>query len=140
MALKFTADDFLRETDVSRETLERLEAYAGLLSKWQGTLNLISSRSLPDVWHRHMLDCAQLINLVPATAHTWLDVGSGAGFPGLVLAILGAGNVFLLEKDARKCAFLREAIRVTGAKANIVENRIEEIEEIEGGRATVPAA
>jgi len=138
VASKFTADDFQRETDVSRETLERLEAYVALLSKWQGTLNLIGSRSLADVWHRHMLDSAQLIDLAPAKAHTWLDVGSGAGFPGLVLAILGAGNVFLLEKDARKCAFLQEAIRVTGTKAHIVENRIEEIEEIGLGERPFP--
>ena len=127
MASNFTADDFQRATDVSRETLERLEAYVALLTKWQSSLNLIGSRSLADVWHRHILDSAQLIDLVPAKAGTWLDVGSGAGFPGLVLAVLGADTVYLLEKDARKCAFLREAIRVTGAKAQVVENRVEEI-------------
>ena len=127
----FTVDDFQRETDVSRETLERLEAYVALLTKWQSALNLVGSRSLSDVWHRHVLDSAQLIELAPAKARTWLDVGSGAGFPGLVLAILGAGDVFLLEKDARKCAFLREAIRITGAQAHIVEHRVEIIVEME---------
>ena len=133
MASTFTADNFQRETDVSRETLERLEAYVALLTKWQSALNLISSRTLSDVWHRHMLDSAQLIDLAPAKASTWVDVGSGAGFPGLVLAILGVGNVYLLEKDARKCTFLREAIRVTGAQAHIVENRVEDIEKMDPG-------
>ena len=130
MVSNFTVDDFQRETGVSRETLERLEAYIALLTKWQGTLNLIGPRSLSDVWHRHVLDSAQLIDLAPTKAETWLDVGSGAGFPGLVLAVLGAGSVILLEKDSRKCSFLREAIRVTGAKAQIVESRVEDIEEI----------
>ena len=131
MASIITGDDFQRETDVSRETLERLEAYVALLTKWQSALNLVGSRSLSDVWHRHVLDSAQLIDLATAKARIWVDVGSGAGFPGLVLAILGVGDVYLLEKDARKCAFLREAIRVAGAQAHIVENRVEEIVEMD---------
>jgi len=124
---EFTVDDFHRETDVSRETLERLEAYVAFLVKWQKAMNLIGSRTLRDVWSRHVLDSAQLLKLAPVASKNWIDVGSGAGFPGLVLSILGARDVFLLEKDARKCAFLREANRVTGAGAKIIEGKIEEI-------------
>ncbi len=125
----YTADDFRRDTGVSRETLERLETYAELLTRWRRGAGLVSPRSLADVWRRHMLDSAQLSDLVPADARIWADLGSGAGFPGLVLAVLGRGRVFLVEKDARKCAFLREAVRLTGADAEVVEARIEEIGE-----------
>ena len=123
----YGADAFRRDTGVSRETLERLKTYAALVAKWQRRMNLVSSRSLADVWRRHMLDSAQLADLAPAGARVWVDAGSGAGFPGLVLAILGRGRMFLVEKDARKCAFLREAVRVTEAEAEVVESRIEEI-------------
>ena len=138
MASKFTGDDFQRETDVSRETLDRLEAYVALLTKWQRTLNLVGSRSLSDVWHRHIFDSAQLIGWAPSKAHIWVDVGSGAGLPGLVLAVLNVGDVFLIEKDARKCAFLREAIRVTAAKARVVEARVEELTETGPGERPFP--
>ena len=127
MAAEFTASDFQSEADVSRETMERLEAYVALLTKWQGAVNLIGARSLADVWFRHMLDSAQLIDMAPVDARVWVDVGSGAGFPGLVLAILGAGDVFLVERNSKKCAFLREAIRVTSAAAEVVENRVEDL-------------
>lgn len=138
MKAEFTVDDFHRETDVSRETLERLEAYVALLAKWQKAMNLIGSRTLRDVWSRHVLDSAQLLNLAPVASKNWIDVGSGAGFPGLVLSILGAGDVFLLEKDARKCAFLREANRVTGAGAQIIEGQIEEIALLDTGSRLFP--
>ena len=121
----YDADAFRRDTGVSRETLERLEAYAALAARWRRRMNLASSRSLADVWRRHMLDSAQLADLAPAGARVWVDAGSGAGFPGLVLAILGRGRMFLVEKDARKCAFLREAVRLTEAEAEVVESRVE---------------
>ena len=129
MAGKYTAYAFQSDTGVSRETLGRLEAYVALLTKWQRRMNLVGSRSLGDVWRRHMLDSAQLLDLGPAGARVWVDVGSGAGFPGLVLAALGCGKVFLVEKDARKCVFLREAVRLLEADAEVVESRIEEIGE-----------
>ncbi|MBH63520.1 MAG: 16S rRNA (guanine(527)-N(7))-methyltransferase RsmG [Alphaproteobacteria bacterium] len=138
MTAEFTASDFQRETNVSRETLERLEVYVALLTKWQKAINLISSRTLADVWFRHLFDSAQLLDLAPATSRNWFDVGSGAGFPGLVLSILGARHVFLLEKDSRKCAFLREANRVTEAGANIVEGKLEEIAALVPASRTIP--
>ena len=120
-----TAAEFRAATGVSRETLSRLEAYAALLRRWQPTINLVAAGTLPDLWRRHMLDSAQLLNHLPRVPCRLADLGSGAGFPGLVLAILGAGEVTLIDSDARKCVFLREAVRVTAAPATVHEGRIE---------------
>ena len=122
-----TPEDFAAEVIVSRETMERLRAYRDLLVKWQRAVNLISSNDLPDIWRRHFLDSAQLMPLLPPAPHSpriIADLGSGAGFPGLVLAILGAGEVHLIESDGRKCAFLAEAARVTGAPVTIHNIRL----------------
>jgi len=100
---------------VSRETLSRLEAYAELLTGWSTRINLVGRDTLPDLWRRHILDSAQLLAFVPDQARSMADLGSGAGLPGLVLAILGVPGVELVEADSRKCAFLREALRITGA-------------------------
>ena len=118
-------DAFQAETGVSRETLARLETYRALLDKWQSAINLVGHSTLGDVWRRHFLDSAQLIDLAPPAVGPWLDLGSGAGFPGLVLAILGAADVRLAESDARKCAFLREAARATETPITILHGRIE---------------
>ncbi len=115
--------------NVSRETLGLLSDYLDLLTKWQARINLVSKSSLKDVWMRHVVDSAQLWPLAPDSARIWTDLGSGAGFPGLVIAILGREReglkVHLIEADARKAAFLREAIRITGAPAEVHEGRIE---------------
>ena len=76
--------------NVSRETLVRLEEYAALLAKWNPVINLVSKSTLPDVWQRHMRDSAQLWPLCPKGARLWVDMGSGGGFPGIVIAILAA--------------------------------------------------
>ena len=120
-------DDFQAATGVSRETLDRLSAYADLLRRWQGTINLVGPKTLDDLWRRHMLDSAQLLPLAPR-ARSWIDLGSGAGFPGLVLAILGAPEVLLIESNARKCAFLREAARLSGVAPIVHNARIESLE------------
>jgi 16S rRNA (guanine527-N7)-methyltransferase len=119
-----TSEEFQRETAVSRETLERLEVYATLLKKWQTSINLVSSGTLLDLWRRHFLDSAQLLILAPSSAQVWLDIGSGAGFPGLVLAILGAPDVHLVDSDGRKCAFLGEVARATGTQVAIHRCRV----------------
>ena len=126
-AAPLTPQAFQAAAHVSRETLERLERYAALLRRWQKAVNLVSAGTLPDLWRRHMLDSAQLLGLVPQRPCRLADLGSGAGFPGLVLAIMGVGEVELVESDARKCAFLREAIRVTGATARVYQGRIEDV-------------
>ncbi|MFD2265340.1 16S rRNA (guanine(527)-N(7))-methyltransferase RsmG [Lacibacterium aquatile] len=110
---------------VSRETLDRLTLYAELLEKWQKTVNLVGPKTLPEVWQRHMADSAQLLPLVPANAQRLADFGSGAGFPGLVLAIMTGIETVLVESDVRKSAFLREVARQTGTKATVQNVRIE---------------
>ncbi len=115
---------------VSRETGERLAAYVALLSKWQKAENLIAASTLPLIWRRHVADSAQLVALFPEVRR-WLDLGSGGGFPGLVVAILLAEQsgaaVHLVESNRKKCAFLRQAIRATGAPAIVHEGRIESV-------------
>lgn len=134
-------EDFARALGVSRETMQRLETYAGLLQKWNRSINLVSRESLTDLWRRHFLDSAQLLAFLPPPPQDRplriLDLGSGAGFPGMVLAMLGAGEVHLVESDRRKCAFLREVARTTGSPVSV---RPQRIEHLEGLRADVITA
>ena len=125
MAALLTPQEFQVAADVSRETLDKLTAYVDLLRKWQRSINLVSAPSLADVWRRHILDSAQLLKLAPEHSRSWLDLGSGAGLPGLVVAMLGMPNVHLVESDKRKCAFLREAARVAGVQVRIHNCRID---------------
>ena len=107
---------------VSRETEERLDAYIDLLIQWQAKTNLVASSTLPKVWMRHIADSLQLLTIAP-NANTWIDLGSGGGFPGIVLACAFAetpeATVHLVERNAKKAAFLREALRVTGASGTV---------------------
>ena len=119
--------EFQAKSGVSRETLERLTIYADLLVKWQAKINLVGPETLADLWSRHMLDSAQLFPLIRPDAKRLVDLGSGAGFPGLVLGVMGAPDVHLVESDARKCAFLREAARLTGTTVTIHNKRIEQV-------------
>lgn len=121
-----TPSSFQQQTGVSRETLARLEAYVELLSAWNRRINLVGPRTMGDVWRRHILDSAQLLPLVPPKARVLLDVGSGAGLPGLVLAIVSGQETHLVEADQRKCVFLREAARVTETKLHVHAQRLEE--------------
>jgi 16S rRNA (guanine527-N7)-methyltransferase len=125
-----TPDDFKQQFDVSRETIEKLEIYCELLRQWQRTINLVAPKSVDSAWHRHFADSAQLLPHVPADARSLVDFGSGAGFPGLVLAILlsersNAPSVTLVESDQRKCAFLREVARSVDNPVRILSTRIE---------------
>jgi 16S rRNA (guanine527-N7)-methyltransferase len=109
-------------TPVSRETESRLEAYADLLVQWQAKTNLVASSTLPNLWTRHISDSLQLLPLAPG-AKIWVDLGSGGGFPGVVLACALADTpgamVHLVERNARKAAFLREALRITAAAGKV---------------------
>ncbi|MCB1501854.1 MAG: 16S rRNA (guanine(527)-N(7))-methyltransferase RsmG [Bauldia sp.] len=114
---------------VSRETHARLDALVALVLKWQKAENLVAPSTLGDIWTRHVADSAQLVRLFPR-ARNWLDLGSGGGFPGLVVAILmqagpEPGKVHLVESNVRKCAFLRTAAREIGVPAVIHQGRIE---------------
>jgi 16S rRNA (guanine527-N7)-methyltransferase len=121
------AKGFADLVPVSRETLARLEAYAALLVRWSARINLIGRDTIPDLWRRHILDSAQLQPFIPTAARGLIDLGSGAGLPGLVLAILGVPGVELVEADSRKCAFLREAVRITEVPVAIRGCRIQAV-------------
>jgi 16S rRNA (guanine527-N7)-methyltransferase len=116
--------------NVSRETLDRLQIYADLLKRWNPRINLVSKSTLPEVWTRHILDSTQIYDLVAHPVAHWVDLGSGGGFPGLVIAIMASDQssplrMTLVESDARKCAFLRTVIRETGTQAKVVSDRVE---------------
>ena len=129
-----SAAAFGAAADVSRETLDRLERYAVLLDKWNRAINLVARGGLADLWRRHMLDSAQLWPLLPTIQgrpRRILDLGSGAGFPGLVLAIMGTAEadaeVHLVEVDQKKAAFLREAARIAETPVTLHVQRIESL-------------
>lgn len=122
-------DAVLAALAVSRETADRLDRYVALLKRWQGVKNLVAPSTLNDIWRRHILDSAQLAPLL-GSATTIVDLGSGAGFPGLVLAIVApvpGRVVHLVESNNRKAAFLQEAARETGAPAIVHPQRIEAV-------------
>ena len=109
-------------TPVSRETEQRLDRYVALLAEWQAKTNLIAPSTLPHLWTRHIADSLQLLDLAP-DARTWIDLGSGGGFPGIVLACVLAdrpgARIDLVERNAKKAAFLREALRITGGAGEV---------------------
>ena len=109
-------------TPVSSETEARLDRYVALLLEWQIKTNLVAPSTLPNLWTRHISDSLQLLSLAPS-AKTWVDLGSGGGFPGVVLACalaeMPGANVHLVERNAKKAAFLREAVRITSAAATV---------------------
>ncbi|WP_291365735.1 16S rRNA (guanine(527)-N(7))-methyltransferase RsmG [Acetobacter sp. UBA5411] len=109
---------------VSRETQDRLICFADLLVRWTAKINLISPGDVPHLWERHILDSLQLVPLIERGARV-TDLGSGGGFPGLIIAIAADAEVTLVESDRRKAAFLREASRATGCRTTVVNQRIE---------------
>lgn len=118
--------------DVSAETAGLLEKFVGMVEKWNPAINLVSRRSVPELWERHVLDSAQLFDFVPKQAHHLVDLGSGGGFPGLVLGILAhaaipAMTVTLVEVDQRKATFLSEAVRNLGLTCSVLVQRIESV-------------
>ena len=134
---------------VSRETAEALGHFADLVTRWTRSVNLVSKSSLPDLWTRHIADSAQVYRLAPPGAESWLDVGSGGGFPGIVCAILargaGAGTAFtLVESDRRKAAFLATAARELDLPLAVVPERIETLSpqraQVISARALAPLA
>jgi len=119
----------LIEMDVSRETFDRLTIYVSLLQKWNPAINLVAKSTLDDAWSRHLIDSAQIYRSAPSF-RSWADIGSGGGFPGLVIGILAAdvnplAEITLIESDRRKSSFLRNVSRETGVKVKIVTERIE---------------
>ena len=133
MSANISESNFESTFDVSRETMDRLRVYVGLLEKWNPKINLVSKSTIGDVWNRHIADSAQLWALAPKKASIWVDIGSGAGFPGLVIAAMAAEKapdmtVTLVESDRRKAIFLQTVAREMNVSANIITKRIEDLE------------
>jgi 16S rRNA (guanine527-N7)-methyltransferase len=124
-------DKHLADRDVSRETLEKLQAFESLVSQWSPRINLISSADLKNVWRRHIADSVQLVVLAEGS-DDWADLGSGAGFPGLVVAICSAQkrHVTMVESDRRKCAFLSTVARQLDLNVKIIGKRIEDTDSL----------
>ncbi|WP_439618605.1 16S rRNA (guanine(527)-N(7))-methyltransferase RsmG [Shinella sp.] len=119
----------LNGLNVSRETVDRLNAFVALFQKWAKAINLVAPSTVSEVWSRHIVDSVQIYSLCPG-ARTWVDLGSGGGFPGIVTGVLLAGSgdgwVHLVESNNKKAAFLRTAILETGARASVHAIRIED--------------
>ena len=120
-----TPDQVGELLNVSRETIDKFQLYLILLEKWQRRINLVSNSTLDDAWQRHILDSGQLASYYPPQTRQILDVGSGAGFPGLVLAIMGGVTVDLVESNQRKAVFLSTVVRELGLPAKVHNQRIE---------------
>lgn len=124
-------DRFREYTNVSRETLEKFDIYADMIRKWNRAINLVAPSTLDDIWLRHFLDSAAVFKEVPGITGRWLDMGSGGGFPGAVVAILADGEdvdlaVTCIESDIRKASFLRQLGIATDVKFGVLSRRIEE--------------
>jgi 16S rRNA (guanine527-N7)-methyltransferase len=132
-------DGFARLVPVSRETLGRLETYVDLLRSWNRRINLVGATTMGDPWRRHILDSAQLLPHLPAGARVLVDLGSGAGLPGAVLAAMGVPEVHLVESDQRKAAFLRELARVMDVPLAIHAERAERMRPLQADVVTARA-
>jgi len=116
-----------REFDVPRETMARLEAFAALLREENERQNLVSRTSLEQLWLRHIVDSAQLLRFAPAPAASWVDLGTGAGFPGLIVALLHRGPVTLVEERRLRVEFLGRAAESLGVTAEIIAGKAERV-------------
>lgn len=137
-----TRSDFAQRFDVSRETLEMLDVYVRLLEKWNRRINLVAPNSLEGVWQRHFADSAQIARFSGDGEH-WVDIGSGAGFPGLVVAIFKRAHeevrFTLVEADQRKAEFLRAVSRELELRATIVADRVEQAPDMKADRLSARA-
>lgn len=135
----FGPEEFRQITSIDVVTLRKLELYVDLLVKWQRAINLVGPRTIDDAWRRHIWDSAQLLPLIPSGSGSLIDLGSGAGFPGLVLAIMGVPCVHLVESDHRKAAFLAHVSRETKIDVTVHAQRIEALTPFIAGVVTARA-
>ncbi|MDC0655121.1 16S rRNA (guanine(527)-N(7))-methyltransferase RsmG [bacterium] len=133
-----TRDEFRAAAGVSDGVCDRISLYLGLLEKWQARINLVGPSTMVDPWCRHVLDSAQLLPLLPGGPGPVVDMGAGAGVPGLILAACGVPDVHLIESNRRKCTFMREAARLMGTPVTVHEQRVDAV--TLGGRARVVTA
>lgn len=127
----FDADSFFQETNVPRETMDNIRIYAALLKKWQKKINLVAESTMPDIWSRHFYDSFQLKPFLEGGREEKiriLDIGSGAGFPALLLSMLDIGDIHMVESNGKKCAFLRQVIRETKGTAVVHNQRVESMD------------
>ena len=137
-------NEFVKSLNVSRETLNGFYEYKTLLSKWNEKINLVSKNTLVDIWERHFLDSGQIIKHVEASGKRWVDVGSGAGFPGLVVALLLRDrkidcDLVLVEKNLKKSFFLNEVIRKLNLSVEVVNDNIYTLEPLNADILTARA-
>ncbi len=139
----YTSLDFARELGVARETVSRLSTYVEILTVRNQQLNLVSESTMQQVWRRHILDSAQLVEQIPASAKTLVDLGSGAGFPGMVLAIMLSERpglkVHLIESTQKKCRFLEEVGEATHAPIQVHWTRVESVKNLRADVITARA-
>lgn len=126
------ADSSVAGLNVSRETLEALHSFEALVRRWTPAINLVSKTTLDDLWTRHIVDSAQVFTFCPSSATSWVDLGSGGGFPGIVIAVLARElqpglRVALVEADLRKATFLRQAVQTLGLEVRVLSERIESL-------------
>ncbi|MGL4541589.1 MAG: 16S rRNA (guanine(527)-N(7))-methyltransferase RsmG [Polymorphobacter sp.] len=128
-------DVFAHEYDVPRGTLAKFDRYADLLTDWQTRMNLVGPSTLSDIWGRHFADSAQLVPLAGGAPAAWLDMGSGAGFPAIVVALLGIENVHLVESTTKKCLFLQAVVDALGLEKQVTihNQRIEALPQLRAG-------
>ena len=137
-------NNFIKGFNVSRETLNSFCEYQTLLAKWNKKINLVSKNTLANLWERHFLDSGQIINHVDASGKRWVDVGAGAGFPGLVVALLLRDrkidcDMILVEKNTKKVFFLNEVIRKLNLNVKVVNKNVESIESLNADILTARA-
>ena len=137
-------NEFVKSLNVSRETLNSFYEYETLLSMWNEKINLVSKNTLVDIWERHFLDSGQIIKHVEASGKRWVDVGSGAGFPGLVVALLLRDrkvdcDLVLVEKHPKKVFFLKEVIRKLNLSVEVVNDNIYNLEPLNSDILTARA-
>lgn len=130
LGLGASRDSALLKLDVSRETAYALDTYVALLTRWNQSTNLVGSSTLPDIWSRHILDCGQIMMHCPRESGDWVDLGTGAGLPGLIVAIFlrdTSAKVHLIESNIKKCSFLHHIARELSLNVVIHADRIERV-------------
>jgi 16S rRNA (guanine527-N7)-methyltransferase len=139
MEVSLEKDECQKILNVSRETMEKFDKYLNCLKNWQRSLNLVGSSTLNDPWRRHILDSGQITKYIKNKSEPIIDVGSGAGLPGVVLSIMGHKNIVMVESDYKKTVFIIEALRVCNSKAQVLNERIEKLECLDGKTLTFRA-
>jgi 16S rRNA (guanine527-N7)-methyltransferase len=127
MKNNFTSLDLQKALSISDSVMEKMRVYVTMLEQWNTRMNLVSASTMDNVWHRHVYDSAQIIQQIPKNAQTLADLGSGAGFPGMIIAMMTGLQVTLIERDTKKAEFLREVALNTDTDVEVLQQTIEEI-------------